>query len=372
MAAAAAAGDGEPRQPVLTPPAGGTAADAVRSLIASARKSGGGHAAALTRCALTQCAVRRCPASPRGCQLHARCCSRGVSNIRCRGRMHRSRATIAAAVAAAAASATFAFAASVVPAVPLVAAVSGTADNNTCPAGTPVACGANGSCCSVLYSGPGFGCCPGIANAVCCGLQSCCPPGFTCLNTPPYSSVCVNATGEAAAKAPLGRARRRRRSRAAAAARTSMSATTATWRGAMAGRRTCTCAHAVGRGSWRCGASGAAAPRGRPQKPPAGGAGAAAGAAPVVPAAVAGGPDAGAPATTLPQQRRCPATRRTRRSRCPDPATVARRRRSQARFHRRKCARRAHSILPARLTCPPSSSLATASASGTRPLLQRR
>lgn len=39
----------------------------------------------------------------------------------------------------------------------------------------------------------GYGCC-NLPGAVCCGEQSCCPAGTTCLNTPPYSSVCVTAS----------------------------------------------------------------------------------------------------------------------------------------------------------------------------------
>lgn len=31
-------------------------------------------------------------------------------------------------------------------------------------------------------------------NAVCCGEQSCCPAGYVCQNTPPWSSACVPAS----------------------------------------------------------------------------------------------------------------------------------------------------------------------------------
>lgn len=60
-----------------------------------------------------------------------------------------------------------------------------------CPSGVPTACGANSTCCPVLFSGTGYGCCNLGPDAVCCGQQGCCPAGWTCVNTPPYSSACV-------------------------------------------------------------------------------------------------------------------------------------------------------------------------------------
>lgn len=133
--------------------------------------------------------------------MHTRCCvAAAAAALRERRNAgpypFMAHARMLAAAAATAAAPLLVRALHVLPATPLQLHVRpGAAANNTCPAGTPVACGSSGTCCSVLYSGPGYGCCPGIANAVCCGLQSCCPPGFTCLNTPPYESVCVNATG---------------------------------------------------------------------------------------------------------------------------------------------------------------------------------
>jgi hypothetical protein len=64
-----------------------------------------------------------------------------------------------------------------------------------CPANsTPTACAADATCCPVLFSATGYGCCNGLGpGAVCCGLQACCPAGTTCVNTPPYSSVCMDA-----------------------------------------------------------------------------------------------------------------------------------------------------------------------------------
>lgn len=37
----------------------------------------------------------------------------------------------------------------------------------------------------------GYGCCAISADAVCCGLQGCCPSGYHCINIPPYSSICA-------------------------------------------------------------------------------------------------------------------------------------------------------------------------------------
>jgi hypothetical protein len=63
-------------------------------------------------------------------------------------------------------------------------------DSSICPSNSSTACPEGTTCCSQMFSTTGYGCC-NLPNAVCCGLQGCCPEGYTCQNTPPWSSACV-------------------------------------------------------------------------------------------------------------------------------------------------------------------------------------
>ena len=81
-------------------------------------------------------------------------------------------------------------------AAPLLPPFAAPSSSPTCPAGVRTACGAEQTCCEVLFSASGFGCCP-RAGAVCCGGQECCPTGHTCVNTSQYSATCVPSDGSA-------------------------------------------------------------------------------------------------------------------------------------------------------------------------------
>ena len=65
----------------------------------------------------------------------------------------------------------------------------------TCPAGVNTSCASDGSatCCPILMSLSGYGCCK-LAGGVCCPVsptvQSCCPPSTRCVATGGYSAVC--------------------------------------------------------------------------------------------------------------------------------------------------------------------------------------
>ena len=60
-----------------------------------------------------------------------------------------------------------------------------------CPTGINTACPSSATCCPIFMSLSGYGCCNIGPDAVCCGQQACCPSGYTCINTPPYTSVCT-------------------------------------------------------------------------------------------------------------------------------------------------------------------------------------
>jgi hypothetical protein len=79
---------------------------------------------------------------------------------------------------------------SVLPMHPLAVAASDAAPGS-CPAGINTACSSNSTCCPVMFSGSNYGCCNLGPDAVCCGQQGCCPAGYTCMNTPPYTTACV-------------------------------------------------------------------------------------------------------------------------------------------------------------------------------------
>jgi len=72
----------------------------------------------------------------------------------------------------------------------------------SCPAGVATACAPDGSstCCPIFMSQSGWGCCK-LAGGVCCpvspGVQGCCPPATTCVQTSLYGATCVPAGGGA-------------------------------------------------------------------------------------------------------------------------------------------------------------------------------